>query len=111
MTAPAPMAFVGKRFLFRYESGLEVVGHYKSPTALDWEARTGPAKGTRGSERIHAVEVAPGIFFVSWLEEKGTTVSQVLDLNKSQVTAFVTFDTGTARQGLLDRGTLRELPP
>ncbi len=104
------MSLVGKQLLFRYESGLEVVGHYTGEATIEWEARTGPAKGSRGTERTHAREVAPGIFFVSWVESSGTTVSQVLDFNTHQVTAFVTYAAGAERQAMLDRGSITELP-
>lgn len=103
------MNFVGKRFLFRYASGLEVTGHYRAADQMAWEALSGPSKGSKGTEKIHAQEVAPNVFFISWLEKTGTTVSQVLDLNKMQVTAFVTFDSGNGRQSMFDKGTLREL--
>ena len=32
------------------------------------------------------------MFFVSWIEKDGTTVSQVIDLEKKTVEAFLTFD-------------------
>ncbi len=44
------MNFVGKTFIMRYESGLEVKGDYKSSTELEWEAVTGPYQGTKGPE-------------------------------------------------------------
>ena len=106
----APMALVGKKLLFRYESGLEVVGRYASADTVEWEALTGPAKGTKGTERTHTREVAPGIFFVSWLESSGTTVSQVIDLDTHRVTAFVTYAAGAERQAMLDHGSITELP-
>jgi len=81
------MSFVGKKLLFRYDSGLQVEGHYTSPTALNWRAVEGPPKGQTGAETIHAVEITPGVFFISWLEKGGTSVSQVVDLNRSKVTA------------------------
>ena len=32
------------------------------------------------------------MFFVSWIEKDGTTVSQVIDVEKKTVEAFLTFD-------------------
>jgi hypothetical protein len=100
---------VGKKLRFRYESGLEVEGHYRSYTEMGWRALTGPAKGSSGTETIHTAEVAANVFFISWLEKSGTSVSQVLDLNTSKVTAFVTFDTPQGRKSLFDKGTLTEI--
>jgi phenolic acid decarboxylase len=102
------MTLPGKTFFYRYESGLEVTGHFKSATALDWEALTGPARGTKGTEAIHTLEVTPNVFFVSWLESSGTTVSQVLDLGRGRVAAFVTYDAGEGRRSSFDTGTVVE---
>lgn len=104
------MSLIGKKLLLRYESGLQVEGHYASPTEVRWKAVTGPAEGKTGTEKTRIVEVAPEVFFVSWLEASGTTVSQVLDLNRRTVTAFVTFDAGGGRQALHDSGSVTELP-
>ncbi len=102
------MNFIGRKIVIRYESGLEVKAHYKSATELTWEALTGPSKGTSGNETIHASEVAPNVFFISWLENNGVSVSNVLDLNNSRMTAFVTFDTGKGRQSFFDTGVTEE---
>jgi MoaF-like len=103
------MNFVGRKFHFHYASGLEVKGHYRTASELSWEVLSGPEKGSSGAEKIYAQEVAPNVFFVSWLEKSGTSVSQVLDLNKLQVVAFVTFDAGSGRQSMFDKGTLTEV--
>ena len=103
------MGLFGKRFLFKYESGLQVVGEYSSPSVVSWEALSGPAKGSRGRESASIAEVYPNLFFVNWVETSGTTVSQALDLENMIVTAFVTFDTPQGRQSMFDKGTLAEL--
>lgn len=92
----------------RRQSGLQVEGHYVSPTEIRWKAITGPAAGKTGTEEARVVEVAPDVFFVSWLEKSGTTVSQALDLKRLTVTAFVTFEAG-GRQALHDKGSVTEL--
>jgi phenolic acid decarboxylase len=86
-----------------------VKAHYKSATELSWEALAGPSKGTSGDETIYSSEVAPNIFFISWLEKKGISVSNVLDLNDSVVTAFVTFDAADGRQSFFDKGVVAEI--
>jgi phenolic acid decarboxylase len=103
------MNFVGRKFIIRYESGLEVKAHYKSATELTWEAVTGPSKGTSGFETTYASEVAPGVFFINWPENKGISVSNVLDLNNSRMTAFVTFDTEDGRRSFFDKGVITEI--
>ena len=100
------MKLIGKKLLFNYESGLQIIGHYSTPTEVSWEALTGPTKGSKGTESVHTAEVATNIFFVSGVEKSGTTVSHVLDLDRLAVTGFVTFDTPQGRQSMFDKGTL-----
>src|SRR5499426_430748 len=103
------MNFIGRKIIIRYESGLEVKAHYKSATELTWEALTGPSKGMSGNETIFSSEVAPNVFFISWLENDGISVSNVLDLNNSRMTAFLTFDMGKGRQSFFDKGIIEEI--
>lgn len=103
------MSFVGKTIVISYESGLQVRAHYKSATELVWKALTGPSTGQEGTESIVAREVAPNVFFISWLESSGTSVSNVLDLRAKTVVAFVTFDAGDGRRSMFDEGTWREV--
>ena len=69
------MNLLGKKLLFNYQSGLQVIGHYSNPTEVSWEALSGPAKGSKGRESVDTAEIAPNIFFVNWVEKSGTTVS------------------------------------
>src|SRR5262249_43684495 len=103
------MNSIGKKIIIRYESGLEVKAHYESATELAWEALTGPSKGTSGNETIYSSEVAPNVFFISWLENHGVSVSNVLDLNDRRMTAFVTFDAGKGRQSFFDKDVVEEI--
>jgi phenolic acid decarboxylase len=103
------MNFIGRKIIIRYESGLEVKAHYKSATELTWEALTGPSKGISGNETIYSSEVAPNVFFISWLENDGISVSNVLDLNNRRMTAFLTFDMGKGRQSFFDKGAVEEI--
>jgi hypothetical protein len=103
------MRFEGKKILLRYENGLEIRGDYSSATELKWEALSGPAKGETGIESIQAVQIAPDIFFINWLEKSGITVSQVLDFSRSTVSAFITYNSGSSRKSTLEKGTFTEV--
>lgn len=37
-------------------------------------------------------------FFVSWIEKDGTTVSQIIDLEKKTVEAFLTFNNAKGKR-------------
>ena len=74
--------------------------------SVAWEALSGPAKGSRGTERTYVYALSQNRFFVNWIEASGTTVSQILDLEAGQVWSFVTYGAGSTRQGTLDRGLI-----
>lgn len=98
---------VGKRFLITYETGDTFEVYYKSRSELLWKAVGGPTAGSSGKETIHAVEAAPKVFFLSWLEKTGISVSQLLDLNTMQVTTFMTFDAKHGRQSIFMNGKVQ----
>ena len=108
--AKKSMTLTDRPLMLRYQSGLDVLGKYGSNTVV-WEALSGPARGSSGTESTQVAAIAPGIFFVSWIEQNGTTVSQVLDLNLLQVTAFVTYTAGSGRQSHFDVGTIEIKDP
>ena len=97
------------KFLYRYKSGLEVIGNFKSNTTLEWETLSGPFKGQTGIEVIETIEVSNNVFLISWLEKSGTGVSQIMDLNRFKVRVFLTFDTDKGQQSFLDEGTIEEI--
>lgn len=104
------MTLAGRSFLLTYPTGLRIIGRY-AENAVTWEALSGPAAGTTGVERTYTYEVAPGVFFVSWAERSGTTVSQVLDLNNYVVTGFVTFASDSGRSVMSLQGSIADVPP
>lgn len=95
----------GTTVVLNYESGLRVRGKYGRDT-VEWEALEGPARGTTGTERTYVREIGPGMYFVSWLEASGTTVSQVLDLPAGRVLSFITYEHDGERRALLDAGSV-----
>ena len=103
------MTLEGRKFLYTYKSGLRVEGEFLSGSRVAWRALSGPAAGNSGTEAANIVEVRPDLWFVSWVEASGTTVSQLLDVHLMSVTGFVTFDAGGARRGMLDTGALSEI--
>lgn len=78
-----------------------------SPEEVRWTATAGAPAGSTGLNATHSLEVAPGVYFVNWPEESGTSVSQVLDVNVLRITAFVTFDAPGGRGSAYQAGTLR----
>lgn len=108
-TESARAGIADRTFVYAYESGVEIKGRFEGETRIHWEGLKGPAAGSTGSAPISAVETAPGVWFVSWVESGSDfTVSQVLNLDNKTVTSFVTWPTPDGRQSNLDRGALTE---
>jgi hypothetical protein len=103
------MGLEERKFLYIYRSGLRVEGEFLPDGKVAWRALSGPAAGSNGTEIASIAEVRPDLWFVSWVESSGTTVSQTLDLHTMTVTSFVTFDAGGMRRGMVDTGALQEI--
>jgi hypothetical protein len=99
----------GRKLRFEYDNGVELTAEYPGANELVWRALAGPAAGTEGTEIYECAEVAPEVFFVSWLERSGTSVSQVIDLVRGALVSYVTFDTPSGRQAASMEGSVKEL--
>jgi hypothetical protein len=99
------MTITGKTLTLTYDSGLVVRGRY-GPDSVTWEALSGPAQGSAGTEHTYVHELSPTFYFVNWIESSGTIVSQVLDLESRQVWSFISYRVDGARQAMLDRGSV-----
>ncbi|MGE3301798.1 MAG: MoaF N-terminal domain-containing protein [Hyphomonadaceae bacterium] len=101
------MALAGRAFLYKYDNGMEILVRFEGADRLAWEAVAGPAAGQRGEEHIFAVEAAPNVHHVGWLEaNSGTTVSQVLNLDTMHFTAFISYAVDGGREAHLGQGAL-----
>ena len=100
------MSITGKKVRLTYDSGMKIDAHYVSESEVRWHAHTGPAAGQDGAEQCQVAEVAPGMYFVNWIEAPATVLSQVLDFNSMTVTLFAAFRAGDGMQGFLSRGTV-----
>ncbi|MBO1578046.1 MoaF N-terminal domain-containing protein [Bacillus sp. XF8] len=101
--------FIGRKVKVSYENGLVFQVTYLSETKLRWEALEGPKKGEFGEETITSMEVAPGIYFLNWVEEDGLTISQILNLHEMKLNTFMTFDQGEGRQSLFETAIVEDL--
>ncbi|WP_242285084.1 MoaF N-terminal domain-containing protein [Bacillus cereus group sp. BfR-BA-01394] len=98
--------FIGKTFKITYDEKDVFNVKYVDYKKIQWEGIEGVAKGARGEENITFRQLAPGIFFINWLEKDGFSVSQTLDLNKMTVYAYNTFEESGKRQELFRTGKL-----
>jgi phenolic acid decarboxylase len=57
--------------------------------SLKWECVVGDEKGATGTEQPTRIKVAEDIYFVSWVEKTGITVTQVVNFKDKKVISTV----------------------
>ena len=82
--APQPVAIVGKTIEYRYgESVYHVM--VDTDSTMHWEAMAGDEKGVKANENYKMHRLDPETIFITWGEENGIGVSQVLDFKNGIV--------------------------
>lgn len=89
LTCKNPAAFrqsdlIGKTIEYRYGESVYHVT-FTSDSTLSWEAVTGDEQGVQARETYVAEQVAPHMLFITWGEENGVGVSQLLDFERGKV--------------------------
>ena len=81
---------IGQRVQLLYEGGMKAEVQYLNDTTLH---RKTTVNGSVAEEQNTMVQrrIDNSHFFVNWIENDGTTASQVLDFKEKTVTVFLTF--------------------
>lgn len=104
-TAPPP-SFAGRTYLFQVDNGAAFRNAYSADgKRLRWEG-LGESAGQWEDVELHVAQVRPDLYFVSWTEPSGITVSHVMDLAALTVRAFWTYEGEGGRVGEMHSGTL-----
>ncbi len=72
--------------------GLTANVKYLNDSTIYWKTTDEKDSVAEGTNRMVVKKIDGTKFFVNWIEKDGTTVSQVIDLEKKTVEAFLTFD-------------------
>ena len=72
--------------------GLTANVKYLNDSTIYWKTTDEKDSVAEGTNRMVMKKIDGTKFFVSWIEEDGTTVSQIIDVEKKTVEAFLTFD-------------------
>lgn len=65
----------GKAVTFRYQSGHTLRQNWLDDRTVRWQGIDGPLAGYAQDENYRAFKIAPGIYFITWMEESTSTVS------------------------------------
>ena len=82
----------GHRFEQVYENGVTYLISFQCERTLGWEIITGPDAGHAATRFYDSVQIAPNIYFITWLEEEGVVISQVADYNQMVVYTSLACD-------------------
>lgn len=82
-----------------YETGYHFHMKYEEEGKLRWEAIGEIEEGELREEVefYDAYEIQKNLYFVSWIEESGFTVSQILDFDNRKVYAYMSWAEDSAR--------------
>ena len=88
-----------------YDNGHRVNVIYHDAGRLSWNT----PEGDSGTEKTTTVALGSATYFLSWVEESGTAVSQVIDLTTGRTHSVVSTWSPTARLTLLYSGRIKKL--
>ena len=72
--------------------GLTANVKYLNDSTIYWKTTDEKDSVAEETNRMVVKKIDGTKFFVNWIEKDGTTVSQVIDVEKKTVEAFLTFD-------------------
>ena len=103
-----PVVLIGKKALLTYPS-LKAEVQYLSDNQLHWKTTDPQGQVAEQTNALTLKPINPTQYFLSWVENDGTTVSQVIDTKKGTVTAFLTYDNNGKRVSDLLEGSFELL--
>ena len=99
----APTELIGKKGVLTYPDFTAYMT-YESENRLHWKTVSKEGKVAEGEEEVSYKRISDHIFFLSWIEADGFTVSQVIDVENGKVEAFLSFNDDQSVRG--KRGSL-----
>ena len=102
------VVLIGKKALLTYPS-LKAEVQYLTDNQLHWKTTDPQGQVAEQTNALMLKAINSTQYFLSWVENDGTTVSQVIDTEKGTVTAFLTYDNNGKRVSELLEGSFELL--
>lgn len=93
VATPTSVNIIGKQALLKYPA-LTAQVSYLSDKEIHWKTTDDKGQVAEQTNALTLKSINPTQYFLSWVENDGTTVSQVIDTEKGTVTAFLTYEEG-----------------
>ena len=88
---------IGKKAKLTYPE-LTAEVQYISETQIHWKTTDKSGNVAEETDALTLKPLGNGQFFLNWIENDGTTVSQVIDTQKKTVSAYLTFSDETGKR-------------
>lgn len=99
-TTVSNFSLVGKKAKLIYPE-LTAEVHYINETQIHWRTTDKEGNIAEETDTLTLKPLGNGLFFLNWIENDGTTVSQVIDTQKKAVSAYLTFSDETGKRNSL----------
>ena len=106
VVTPTPVNIIGKQALLKYPA-LTAQVTYLSDKEIHWKTTDDKGQVAEQTNALTLKSINTPQYFLSWVEDDGTTVSQVIDTEKGTVTAFLTYEEGGKRVSQCLEGTFQ----
>ena len=106
VATPTPVNIIGKQALLKYPA-LTAQVSYLSDKEIHRKTTDDKGQVAEQTNALTLKSINPTQYFLSWVEDDGTTISQVIDTEKGTVTAFLTYEEGGKRVSQLLEGTFQ----
>lgn len=83
-----------KHFQYTYDNGWKYKFHVPNDKRIVYSIHGGPMAGRHNFQTCYYQRVRKNLWQVNWLEETGTVVSLILDIENKRITTFMAFSQG-----------------
>lgn len=94
---------IGKKAVLTYPE-LKAEVHYISENKIHWKTTDPEGNVAEETNELTYKKIGENLYFLNWIESDATTVSQMIDLEKNSVSAYLTYDENGQRNALLLEG-------
>ena len=91
------VSLIGKKAKLTYPNMVAEV-NYLNDSTIYWKTTAANDSVSEEKDLLKIEKIDDDKFFVNWIENDGTTVSQIIDLEEKTVKAFLTFEDGSGKR-------------
>ena len=98
ITKNPDLAIFGKKATYKF-TPFTVIETFLNDSTLHWEMTNSKGVVAEAYEKVSFKQLSENLYFTSWIEKSGFTVSQIIDTKNDTVKAFCTFEDEKSLRG------------